>query len=286
MKGLDEEGLRRFILGALNEDIKDGDHTTLACIPVSVLGSAKLLVKANGIICGIEVAKSVFNVVDSHLKIEQLIEEGSEVKYGDIVFHVQGSANSILQAERLVLNLMQRMSGIASLTQKYVKAIEGTHSKVIDTRKTTPGIRAFEKYAVTVGGGTNHRMGLYDMIMIKDNHIDFCGGIDKAINAAKRYLAKNNLNLKIEVETRNIEEVKIALKNGGVNRIMLDNFSPENMKPAIDLIAGRFETEASGGINLETIRSYAETGVDFISVGALTHSATSMDLSLKAEIYK
>lgn len=286
MKGLDEEGLRRFILGALNEDIKDGDHTTLACIPVSVLGSAKLLVKANGIICGIEVAKSVFNVVDSHLKIEQLIEEGSEVKYGDIVFHVQGSANSILQAERLVLNLMQRMSGIASLTQKYVKAIEGTHSKVIDTRKTTPGIRAFEKYAVTVGGGTNHRMGLYDMIMIKDNHIDFCGGIDKAIDAAKRYLAKNNLNLKIEVETRNIEEVKIALKNGGVNRIMLDNFSPENMKPAIDLIAGRFETEASGGINLETIRSYAETGVDFISVGALTHSATSMDLSLKAEIYK
>ena len=286
MKGLDEEGLRRFILGALNEDIKDGDHTTLACIPVSVLGSAKLLVKANGIICGIEVAKSVFIVVDSHLKIEQLIEEGSEVKYGDIVFHVQGSANSILQAERLVLNLMQRMSGIASLTQKYVKAIEGTHSKVIDTRKTTPGIRAFEKYAVTVGGGTNHRMGLYDMIMIKDNHIDFCGGIDKAIDAAKRYLAKNNLNLKIEVETRNIEEVKIALKNGGVNRIMLDNFSPENMKPAIDLIAGRFETEASGGINLETIRSYAETGVDFISVGALTHSATSMDLSLKAEIYK
>lgn len=286
MKGLEKNDLEKFIIRALDEDIKDGDHTTLACIPVSVLGSAKLLVKANGIICGVDIAKMVFEIVDPNLKVEQLIEEGSLVNYGDIVFHVVGSASSILKAERLVLNLMQRMSGIATLTQKYVKAIEGTRSKVIDTRKTTPGIRAFEKYAVTVGGGANHRMGLYDMIMIKDNHIDFCGGIDKAIDAARNYVSKNNFNLKIEVETRNIEEVKMAIRNGGADRIMLDNFTPENMKPAIDLIAGRFETEASGGINLDTIRLYAETGVDFISVGALTHSATSMDLSLKAEIYK
>lgn len=286
MKGIDELGIKQFIKQALFEDIKDGDHTTLACIPVSVLGSAKLLVKAEGIICGIDIAKTIFETVDSNLKIELLIEEGSHVKYGDIVFHVLGSAAFILQAERLVLNMMQRMSGIATLTQQYVKAIEGTKAKVIDTRKTTPGIRAFEKYAVTIGGGFNHRMGLYDMIMIKDNHIDFCGGIEKALDAAKKYLNDNNLDLKIEVETRNIEEVKIAINHGGADRIMLDNFTPELMKPAVELIACRFETEASGGINLKTIRAYAETGVDFISVGALTHSATSMDLSLKAEIYK
>ncbi|MBX7227008.1 MAG: carboxylating nicotinate-nucleotide diphosphorylase [Chitinophagales bacterium] len=286
MSKIDQLALKQFIVSALQEDIQDGDHTSLACIPVSVLGSAQLKVKADGIICGIPVAKTVFELVDPDLEMFDIIEEGSKVKYGDIAFHVKGSANAILQAERVALNLMQRMSGIATLTSQYVTAIEGTRSKVIDTRKTTPNLRFLEKYAVTIGGGANHRMGLYDMIMIKDNHIDFCGGISKALDAANAYLEKNNLHLKIEIETRNIEEVKQVIQHGKADRIMLDNYTPEQMKPAVELIGGRFETEASGGINLQTIRSYAETGVDFISVGALTHSAVAFDLSLKAEIGK
>jgi nicotinate-nucleotide pyrophosphorylase (carboxylating) len=247
-------------------------------------GKARLLVKDNGILCGIEVAKAVFEKVDADLKTDIHIKEGSAIKYGDIAFHVYGSAISILTAERLVLNCMQRMSGIATKTSEYVKAIEGTNAKVIDTRKTTPNLRFLEKYSVTVGGGFNHRFGLYDMIMLKDNHIDFCGGITKAVNKVHEYLKANNLDLRIEVETRNIENVKEVLLCGGIDRIMLDNFVPEKVKEAVDLINGKYETEASGGITLETIRSFAETGVDFISVGALTHSVRSLDLSLKAEI--
>jgi nicotinate-nucleotide pyrophosphorylase (carboxylating) len=279
-----KQELDKFISDALREDVHEGDHSSLASIDKNAQGKARLLVKDNGILCGIEVAKAVFEKVDPDLKTDIHIKEGSAIKYGDIAFHVYGSAISILTAERLVLNCMQRMSGIATKTSEYVKAIEGTNAKVIDTRKTTPNIRFLEKYSVTVGGGFNHRFGLYDMIMLKDNHIDFCGGITKAVNKVHEYLKANNLNLRIEVETRNIENVKEVLMCGGIDRIMLDNFVPEKVKEAVDLINGKYETEASGGITLETIRSFAETGVDFISVGALTHSVRSLDLSLKAEI--
>ena len=282
MRLLDNPELKRIIRNALEEDVKEGDHTSLACIPHDATGKAKLLVKDNGILAGIPVAIAVFAEVDSSLEMDIDIEDGTAVKKGDIAFEVSGSAISILTAERIVLNCMQRMSGIATLTNRYVQAIKGTKAKVIDTRKTTPGIRLLEKYAVTVGGGANHRMGLYDMIMIKDNHVDFSGGIAQAIDRTHQYLKSKNLDLQIEVETRNLDEVKQVLDRGGIDRIMLDNFTPEVMKNAVDMIQGRFETEASGGIVLETIRSYAETGVDFISVGALTHSATSLDLSLKA----
>ena len=279
-----KQELDKFITDALREDVHEGDHSSLASIDQNVQGKARLLVKDNGILCGIEVAKAVFEKVDADLKTDIHIKEGSAIKYGDIAFHVYGSAISILTAERLVLNCMQRMSGIATKTSEYVKAIEGTNAKVIDTRKTTPNLRFLEKYSVTVGGGFNHRFGLYDMIMLKDNHIDFCGGITKAVNKVHEYLKANNLDLRIEVETRNIENVKEVLMCGGIDRIMLDNFVPEKVKEAVDLINGKYETEASGGITLETIRSFAETGVDFISVGALTHSVRSLDLSLKAEI--
>jgi nicotinate-nucleotide pyrophosphorylase (carboxylating) len=279
-----KQELDKFISDALREDVHEGDHSSLASIDQNAQGKARLLVKDNGILCGIEVAKAVFEKVDTDLKTDIHIKEGSAIKYGDIAFHVYGSAISILTAERLVLNCMQRMSGIATKTSEYVKAIEGTNAKVIDTRKTTPNIRFLEKYSVTVGGGFNHRFGLYDMIMLKDNHIDFCGGITKAVNKVHEYLKANNLDLRIEVETRNIENVKEVLMCGGIDRIMLDNFVPEKVKEAVDLINGKYETEASGGITLETIRSFAETGVDFISVGALTHSVRSLDLSLKAEI--
>jgi nicotinate-nucleotide pyrophosphorylase (carboxylating) len=279
-----KQELDKFITDALREDVHEGDHSSLASIDKNAQGKARLLVKDNGILCGIEVAKAVFEKVDANLKTDIHIKEGSAIKYGDIAFHVYGSAISILTAERLVLNCMQRMSGIATKTSEYVKAIEGTNAKVIDTRKTTPNLRFLEKYSVTVGGGFNHRFGLYDMIMLKDNHIDFCGGITKAVNKVHEYLKANNLDLRIEVETRNIENVKEVLLCGGIDRIMLDNFVPEKVKEAVDLINGKYETEASGGITLETIRSFAETGVDFISVGALTHSVRSLDLSLKAEI--
>ncbi|MBP6323610.1 MAG: carboxylating nicotinate-nucleotide diphosphorylase [Chitinophagales bacterium] len=279
-----KQELDKFISDALREDVHEGDHSSFASIDKNAQGKARLLVKDNGILCGIEVAKAVFEKVDADLKTDIHIKEGSAIKYGDIAFHVYGSAISILTAERLVLNCMQRMSGIATKTSEYVKAIEGTNAKVIDTRKTTPNIRFLEKYSVTVGGGFNHRFGLYDMIMLKDNHIDFCGGITKAVNKVHEYLKANNLDLRIEVETRNIENVKEVLLCGGIDRIMLDNFVPEKVKEAVDLINGKYETEASGGITLETIRSFAETGVDFISVGALTHSVRSLDLSLKAEI--
>ncbi|MCO5230840.1 MAG: carboxylating nicotinate-nucleotide diphosphorylase [Chitinophagales bacterium] len=282
MRLIDHPDLRKFIQYALEEDVRDGDHTSLACIPKAASGHANLLIKEDGILCGLPVAIAVFAEVDSDLEMDIFMDEGDVMKKGDIAFKVSGSAISILTAERLVLNCMQRMSGIATLTNKYVQAIQGTNAKVIDTRKTTPGIRLLEKYAVTVGGGANHRMGLYDMIMIKDNHVDFSGGIAQAVERTHQYLKEKGLDLRIEVETRNIDEVRQVLEVGGVDRIMLDNYTPEDMKVAVHLINGRFETEASGGIKLDTIRSYAETGVDFISVGALTHSATSLDISLKA----
>jgi nicotinate-nucleotide pyrophosphorylase (carboxylating) len=281
---INEQELNNFIADALFEDVREGDYSSLAAIDPTTKGVAKLLVKDEGILCGISVAQAIAEKVDAGLKFDILIDEGHAVKYGDIAFYLEGSAISILTAERLILNCMQRMSGIATVTGRYVKAIEGTGAKVIDTRKTTPNLRFLEKYAVTVGGGFNHRFGLYDMIMLKDNHIDFCGGIAKAIYKVKNYLAENNLNLKIEVETRTLDDVKEVLDYGGIDRIMLDNYTPENCRKAIELIDKQYETEASGGITLDTIRNYAETGVDFISVGALTHSVKSLDLSLKARI--
>lgn len=280
---LDSQELNEFIRRSLKEDVGDGDHTSLACIPADAIGKAKLLVKENGILAGMTVAKAIFEAVDPDIKMVELMQDGDKMRYGDIAFRVEGKAISLLTAERLVLNCMQRMSGVATLTRQYVNAIAGTHARVIDTRKTTPGIRMLEKYAVTVGGGANHRMGLYDMIMIKDNHIDFSGGIPQAIERAQKYLKEKGLDLKIEVETRNMDEVQQVLAIGGIDRIMLDNFPPTLLRKAVQLIGGKYETEASGGIRLSNIRQYAESGVDFISVGALTHSAVSLDLSLKAE---
>lgn len=274
--------LDEFIANALAEDTGDGDHTSLACIPFSAKGKARLLVKENGVLAGVEVALAIFRKVDKSLNIQAFIEDGAKVKKGDIVLLVEGRAQSILLAERLVLNCMQRMSGIATLTAKLMKLCKGTKTQVLDTRKTTPNFRALEKWAVKIGGGGNHRFGLYDMILIKDNHIDYAGGIRQAIEAANKYLRKKKKDLKIEVETRNLDEVKQVLETGGVHRIMLDNFSIPDLKKAIRLIGGQYETEASGGITEKTIRKYAECGVDFISVGALTHTVNSLDLSLKA----
>ena len=274
--------IRQFVQLAIEEDIKKGDHSALACIPSNVSGSAKLLVKEGGIIAGINIAKLIFNEFDTSFQFNQLKNDGDNVKIGDIAFTISGFSRKLLSAERLVLNVMQRMSAIATLTSKYVKALDGLETKVLDTRKTTPLIRFIEKEAVVIGGGHNHRMGLYDMIMLKDNHIDFAGGIAQAIDQTKKYLLKNNLNLKIEIETRNLEEVKQVITKGGIDRIMLDNFSYEELRSAVNLIDNQYETEASGGINLETARNYAECGVDFISVGALTHSVSNLDLSLKA----
>jgi len=277
-----EMDIKEFVQLAIKEDIKDGDHSALACIPYDAVGKAKLLVKEDGIIAGIEIAKQIFKEFDSSIQFEQLIEDGSEVKYGDIAFYIDGNSRKLLGAERLVLNVMQRMSAIATLTNKYVNELNGLKTKVLDTRKTTPLLRFLEKEAVLIGGGHNHRMGLYDMIMLKDNHIDFAGSIEKAICKTTDYLKSNNLNLKIEVEARNLDEVKEILKVGGIHRIMLDNFSFDDIRTAVALIGNKAETEASGGITLDTLRNYAECGVDFISVGALTHSVHNMDLSLKA----
>jgi nicotinate-nucleotide pyrophosphorylase (carboxylating) len=274
--------IHQFVQLAIEEDIKKGDHSALACIPENETGSAELLVKENGILAGIEIAKNIFKEFDPNFTFIKKINDGESIKKGDIAFTVTGNTIKLLSAERLVLNVMQRMSAIATLTSKYVNAIDGLETKVLDTRKTTPLIRFIEKEAVVIGGGHNHRMGLYDMIMLKDNHIDFAGGIAQAIDQTKKYLLKNNLNLKIEIETRNLEEVKQVITKGGIDRIMLDNFSYEDIRSAVTLIDNQYETEASGGINLETARNYAECGVDFISVGALTHSVSNLDLSLKA----
>ncbi len=271
-----------IISNAIREDVGDGDHSSLACIPKSAKGKAKLLVKDEGIIAGVEFAKQVFAYVDADMNIETLIEDGSPVKYGDIVFYVEGASQSILKAERLVLNAMQRMSAIATKTNEFVKLLEGTGTKILDTRKTTPGIRALEKWAVKIGGGENHRFALYDMIMLKDNHIDFSGGITKAINKTKQYLKDTNRDLKIIVEARNLDEIKEILETEGVYRILIDNFNYEDTRKAVKLIGDTCLTESSGGINEKTIRKYAECGVDYISSGALTHSVYNMDLSLKA----
>lgn len=267
---------------AFEEDIKDGDHSSLSCIPNNKMGKAQLIVKDQGIIAGIKLAEWIFESIDPTLFMEIKMKDGDRVKKGDIAFTVKGCSISILTAERLVLNCMQRMSAIATKTRDYVELVKGTKTTILDTRKTTPGIRILEKWAVKIGGGDNHRFGLYDMIMLKDNHIDYAGGITKAIDKAKKYLKEKNLNLKIEVEARDLNEVKEIMTTKGVYRIMLDNFTPKDTIEAVKLINGKFETESSGGITSSTIRSYAECGVDFISVGALTHSIYNMDLSLKA----
>lgn len=271
-----------IIANAIREDIGDGDHTSLSCIPSDTIGKAKLLVKDDGIIAGVEFAKMVFKYVDADLQIETLLNDGDEVKFGDIVFYVSGKSQSILMAERLVLNAMQRMSAIATKTKFFANLLEGTKTKVLDTRKTTPGIRAIEKWAVKIGGGENHRFALYDMVMIKDNHIDFAGGITQAITKTKKYLAEKGLDIKIIVEARSLDEIKEILSNKGVYRILIDNFNYEDTRKAVALIGDTCLTESSGGINEDTIRKYADCGVDFISSGALTHSVYNLDLSLKA----
>ena len=274
--------LEPFIFNALAEDIGDGDHTSLSTIPVDQTGSAKLLIKENGIIAGVEVAMEIFKAVDPHLKSDVLIHDGEIVKSGDIAFYINGSVHSILKAERLVLNTMQRMSGIASTTNRIVKKLEGTGTKVLDTRKTTPGLRYIEKLAVKIGGGVNHRFGLYDMILIKDNHVDYAGGIANAISSAQSYLIKNKINIPVEVEVRNLNELKEVMKFGKIDRILLDNFSLLTLKEAITLIGGTYITEASGGITEQNVLDYANCGVDYVSMGALTHSVKSLDMSLKA----
>ena len=277
-----EKELELIIANAVREDIGDGDHTSLSCIPANAKGKAKLLVKDNGIIAGVAFAKQVFAYVDKDLRIETFINDGEKVAYGDVVFHVSGKSQSILMAERLVLNAMQRMSAIATKTAFFANLLKGTKTKVLDTRKTTPGIRALEKWAVKIGGGENHRFALYDMVMIKDNHIDFAGGITAAITKTKKYLTEKNLEIKIIVEARSLEEIKEILSNEGVYRILIDNFNYEDTRKAVALIGDACFTESSGGINEETIRKYADCGVDFISSGALTHSVYNLDLSLKA----
>lgn len=267
---------------AFAEDIGDGDHTTLCSIPAEAEGQSKLLIKEEGILAGVEVAKSIFNYFDNNLKVDVLIEDGQRVEPGDVAFIVSGKIQSLLQTERLVLNVMQRMSGIATTTNTYVERVNGTKTKILDTRKTTPGMRMLEKQAVKIGGGVNHRIGLFDMILLKDNHVDFAGGIKKAIEGAKKYLLDNDMNLKIEIEVRNFDELNEVLEVGGVDRIMLDNFTPEDTKRAVEYVGGCVELESSGGITFETIRDYAECGVDYISVGALTHSVKSLDMSFKA----
>ena len=272
----------RLIDLAFAEDIGDGDHTTLCCIPDDATGKSHLLIKEDGILAGIEVAKRVFARFDPTLKVDVLIGDGAKVKKGDIAMVVSGKTRSLLQTERLMLNILQRMSGIATMTNKYVELLKGTNTRVLDTRKTTPGMRILEKQAVKIGGGVNHRIGLFDMILLKDNHVDFAGGIKNAIDRCHEYLSEKSLNLKIEIEVRDFDELQQVLDRGGVDRIMLDNFSIENTKKAVGMIAGRYEVESSGGITFETIRGYAECGVDFVSVGALTHSVKGLDMSFKA----
>ncbi len=272
----------RLIDLAFAEDIGDGDHTTLCCIPEDAVGKSHLLIKEDGILAGVEVAKRVFAKFDPALKVEVLIEDGAKVKAGDIAMVVEGKVRSLLQTERLMLNIMQRMSGIATMTHRYVELIKGTKAHVLDTRKTTPGMRILEKQAVKIGGGMNHRIGLFDMILLKDNHVDFAGGIKNAIDRCHKYLKENSLDLKIEIEVRNFIEIQQVMDCGGVDRIMFDNFSVDDTRTAVEMIAGRFETESSGGITFETIRQYAKCGVDYISVGALTHSVKGLDMSFKA----
>ncbi|NPA35264.1 MAG: carboxylating nicotinate-nucleotide diphosphorylase [Chlorobi bacterium] len=267
---------------AIKEDIGDGDHSSQSCIPETAAGKVKLLVKEEGIIAGIEIAEKVFKKIDSGIRMDIFIEDGTRVKPGDIAFTVEGKVLTLLKTERLILNVMQRMSGIATRTNEYVQKLEGLHTKVLDTRKTTPGMRVLEKMAVKIGGGENHRMGLYDMVMLKDNHIDFAGGIEKAVKKVHEYLKEKGKDLKIEVEVRNFDELNEVLRVGGIHRIMLDNFDIPQTKAAVELINGRYETESSGGITIETLRDYAECGVDYISVGALTHHIKSLDMSLKA----
>ena len=272
----------RLIDLAFAEDIGDGDHTTLCCIPETAMGKSHLLIKEDGILAGVEVAKRVFARFDPEMKVEVLIGDGAHVRKGDIAMVVSGKVRSLLQTERLMLNIMQRMSGIATMTNKYVERLKGTNTHVLDTRKTTPGLRMLEKQAVKIGGGMNHRIGLFDMILLKDNHVDFSGGIANAINRCHEYLREKGLDLKIEIEVRNFDELRQAMECGGINRIMLDNFSVADTRKAVEMVAGRFETESSGGITFDTIRDYAECGVDFISVGALTHSVKGLDMSFKA----
>ena len=272
----------RLIDLAFAEDIGDGDHTTLCCIPEDAMGKSHLLIKEDGILAGVEVAKRVFAKFDPTMQVEVLINDGTPVKKGDIAMVVTAKVRSLLQTERLMLNIMQRMSGIATMTNKYVERLKGTKTHVLDTRKTTPGLRMLEKQAVKIGGGMNHRIGLFDMILLKDNHIDFCGGITNAITRCHEYLKEKGLDLKIEIEVRNFDELAEAMNCGGINRIMLDNFSVADTKKAVDIVGGKFETESSGGITFDTIRDYAECGVDFISVGALTHSVMGLDMSFKA----
>jgi nicotinate-nucleotide pyrophosphorylase (carboxylating) len=277
-----EELVDRLIDLSFAEDIGDGDHTTLCCIPEDAMGKSHLLIKEDGILAGVEIAKEVFRRFDPEMKVEVLMGDGSRVKKGDIAMIVTGRVRSLLQTERLMLNIMQRMSGIATMTDKYVQRLKGTGTHVLDTRKTTPGMRMLEKQAVKIGGGCNHRIGLFDMILLKDNHVDFAGGIVNAIDRCHKYLDEKGLKLKIEIEVRSFDELNQVLEHGGVDRIMLDNFSVPDTKKAVDLIAHRYETESSGGITFDTIRDYAEQGVDFVSVGALTHSVKGLDMSFKA----
>ena len=277
-----EELVDRLIDLSFAEDIGDGDHTTLCCIPEDAMGKSKLLIKEDGILAGVEIAKEVFHRFDPTMQVEVFMGDGSKVKKGDVAMIVTGKVRSLLQTERLMLNIMQRMSGIATMTSKYVERLEGTHTRVLDTRKTTPGMRMLEKQAVKIGGGCNHRIGLFDMILLKDNHVDLSGGIANAINRCHEYLKEKGLDLKIEIEVRNFEELKQAMDCGGIDRIMLDNFSVEDTKKAVEIVGGKYETESSGGITFDTLRDYAECGVDFISVGALTHSVKGLDMSFKA----
>ena len=277
-----EELIDELLDLAFAEDIGDGDHTTLCCIPADEMGKSHLLVKEEGILAGVEIARMVFERFDKDLKMTVFINDGAHVKPGDIAFEVEGRVRSLLQTERLMLNIMQRMSGIATVTHKYMEELKGLKTKVLDTRKTTPGMRMLEKEAVKIGGGTNHRIGLFDMILLKDNHVDFAGGIANAINNAHEYLKRNNKDLKIEIEVRNLDELQQVLDLGGVDRIMFDNFSPELTKKAVEMVRGRYETESSGGITFATLRQYGECGVDYISVGALTHSVKGLDMSFKA----
>ncbi|HTD42065.1 MAG TPA: carboxylating nicotinate-nucleotide diphosphorylase [Mucilaginibacter sp.] len=279
---MDRQIIHSFIANALAEDVGDGDHTSLATIPAGTRGKAKLLVKDNGILAGVELAVEIFNQVDPNLAVNIFLQDGAEIKPKDIVLEVEGDAQSILKAERLALNCMQRMSGIATKTHKIVELLKGTNAKVLDTRKTTPGMRYIERLAVKIGGGVNHRFGLFDMILIKDNHVDYSGGIRQAIENTKNYLQKTNKKLAIEIEVRNLNELQQVLETGGVDRILLDNFNFDDLRKAVSMIDGKYSTEASGGITIANIRQYAECGVDYISVGALTHSVKSLDLSLKA----
>ena len=267
---------------AFAEDIGDGDHTTLCCIPDTAMGKSRLLIKEPGILAGVELARKIFHRFDPDLKMTVYIEDGTAVKPGDVAFVVEGRVQSLLQTERLMLNVMQRMSGIATMTHRYVKKLEGLHTRILDTRKTTPGMRMLEKEAVKIGGGVNHRIGLFDMILLKDNHVDFAGGIENAISRCHDYLKAKGKDLKIEIEVRNLDELKEVMRVGGVDRIMLDNFSPELTKEAVKIVGGKYEIESSGGITFDTIRDYAESGVDFVSVGALTHSVKGLDMSFKA----